>query len=116
MGTKHFGGLLRAPLRRVFLQLKEVAARRRRGIVLLAVLVFVALLLPLMALVLTSINTEAVSTAEAIKGAQSKEFRERMEPLGFEVVTGTPERMADMLRADAARWAPVVKAAGVKIE
>src|SRR6185295_385352 len=54
--------------------------------------------------------------SEAIKGAQSKEFRDRMEPLGFEIVTGTPERMADMLRADAARWAPVVKAAGVKID
>ncbi len=54
--------------------------------------------------------------AEAIKGAQSKEFRERMEPLGFEIVTGTPERMAEMLKSDAARWAPVVRAAGVKIE
>jgi tripartite-type tricarboxylate transporter receptor subunit TctC len=54
--------------------------------------------------------------AEAIKGAQSKDFRDRMEPLGFEIVTGTPERMVDMLRADAARWAPVVKATGVKIE
>ena len=54
--------------------------------------------------------------AESIKGANSKEFRERMEPLGFEIVTGTPERMADMLRADAARWAPVVKATGVKVE
>lgn len=39
--------------------------------------------------------------AEATKGAQSKEFR---------------ERMADMVRADAARWAPVIKATGVKIE
>ncbi len=54
--------------------------------------------------------------AEAIKGAQSKEFRDRMEPLGFEIVTGSPERMAEMLRADAARWAPVVKAANVKID
>jgi tripartite-type tricarboxylate transporter receptor subunit TctC len=54
--------------------------------------------------------------AEAVKGAQSKEFRDRMEPLGFEVVTGSPERMVDMLKADAARWAPVIKAAGVKIE
>ena len=27
---------------------------------------------------------------EAVKGANSKEFRERMEPLGFEVVTSTP--------------------------
>ena len=54
--------------------------------------------------------------AEATTGAQSKDFRDRMEPLGFEIVTGSPERMAEMLRADAARWAPVVKAAGVKIE
>ncbi len=54
--------------------------------------------------------------AEAVKGAQSKEFRERMEPLGFDVVTGSPERMLEMLKADAARWAPVVKATGVKID
>ena len=54
--------------------------------------------------------------AEAIKGANSKEFRDRMEPLGFEIVTGSPERMADMLRSDAERWAPVVKAANVKID
>lgn len=54
--------------------------------------------------------------AEAIKGATSKEFRDRMEPLGFEVVTGSPERMAEMLRVDSARWAPVVKAANVKID
>ncbi len=53
---------------------------------------------------------------EAIKGANSKDFRDRMEPLGFEIVTGTPERMVEMLRADAARWAPVVKAANVKID
>jgi tripartite-type tricarboxylate transporter receptor subunit TctC len=54
--------------------------------------------------------------SEAIKGASSREFRERMEPLGFEVITSSPERMAEMVRADSARWAPVVKAAGVKIE
>ena len=44
----------------------------RRGVILLAVLVFVALLLPLVTLVLTSINTESVSTAEAIKGAKAE--------------------------------------------
>jgi tripartite-type tricarboxylate transporter receptor subunit TctC len=38
-----------------------------------------------------------------------------MEPLGFEIVTATPEKMADMLRADSARWAAVIKAAGVTI-
>ena len=54
--------------------------------------------------------------AESVKGAASKEFRERMEPLGFDVATGTPERMLEMVKADAARWAPVVKASGAKID
>jgi tripartite-type tricarboxylate transporter receptor subunit TctC len=53
--------------------------------------------------------------AEATKAANSPGFRSRMEPLGFEIVTATPERMVDMLRADSARWAPVIKAAGVTI-
>jgi tripartite-type tricarboxylate transporter receptor subunit TctC len=53
--------------------------------------------------------------AEAIKAANSQGFRSRMEPLGFEIVTATPEKMADMLRADSARWAAVIKAAGVTI-
>jgi tripartite-type tricarboxylate transporter receptor subunit TctC len=60
--------------------------------------------------VLLRLNTEA------IKGASSKDFRDRMEPLGFEVVTSSPERMAEMVKADGARWAPVVKAAGVRID
>ncbi|HES57994.1 MAG TPA: hypothetical protein ENO21_01030, partial [Firmicutes bacterium] len=46
-------------------------SRDRRGVVLLAVMVFVAGLLPLITLVLTSINTESVSTAVAIKGAKA---------------------------------------------
>ncbi len=45
--------------------------RGRRGVILLAVLIFIALLLPLVTLVLTSINTESVATAEAIKGAKA---------------------------------------------
>jgi tripartite-type tricarboxylate transporter receptor subunit TctC len=54
--------------------------------------------------------------AATVKGAGGKEFRERMEPLGFEIVTGTPERMFEMVKADAARWAPVVKASGARID
>jgi tripartite-type tricarboxylate transporter receptor subunit TctC len=53
--------------------------------------------------------------AEATKAANGKEFRGRMEPLGFEIVTATPERMAAMLAADSARWAPLIKAAGITI-
>jgi tripartite-type tricarboxylate transporter receptor subunit TctC len=53
--------------------------------------------------------------AEAAKGATSKDFRARMEPLGFDIVTSTPEKMVEMLRADSARWAALIKAAGVTI-
>jgi tripartite-type tricarboxylate transporter receptor subunit TctC len=53
--------------------------------------------------------------AEATKAASGREFRGRMEPLGFEIVTATPERMAAMLAADSARWAPLIKAAGITI-
>jgi tripartite-type tricarboxylate transporter receptor subunit TctC len=53
--------------------------------------------------------------AEAAKAAGSGAFRSRMQPLGFEIVTSTPEKMAEMLAADSARWAPVIKAAGVTI-
>jgi tripartite-type tricarboxylate transporter receptor subunit TctC len=60
--------------------------------------------------IVSRINTET------IKGANSKEFRERMEPLGFSVLTGTPERMLEMIQTDAARWAPVVKASGARAD
>jgi len=53
--------------------------------------------------------------AEAAKGAGSNAFRGRMEPLGFEVITSTPDLMAQMLAADSARWAAVIKAAGVTL-
>jgi len=54
--------------------------------------------------------------AETVKGASSKEFRERMEPIGFTVFTGSPEKMLDLIQADAARWAPVVKASGARAD
>jgi tripartite-type tricarboxylate transporter receptor subunit TctC len=54
--------------------------------------------------------------AESVKAAGGKEFRERMEPLGFSVFTGSPERMLEMVQADAARWAPVVKASGARAD
>jgi tripartite-type tricarboxylate transporter receptor subunit TctC len=53
--------------------------------------------------------------AEAVRGATGKEFRSRMEPLGFDIVTATPEEMVHMLNADSARWAKLIQAAGVTI-
>ena len=53
--------------------------------------------------------------AEAAKGANGKDFRARMEPLGFEIVTASPERMVEMIKSDSTRWAGVIKAAGVTL-
>jgi tripartite-type tricarboxylate transporter receptor subunit TctC len=54
--------------------------------------------------------------AAAVKGANSKEFRERMEPLGYEIIPSSPEDMAEMLKAETARWAPVIKASGARVD
>lgn len=71
MNYRKGGGLARCGRTRVELHAQTPAAGRRRGVVLLAVLIFIALLLPLVTLVLTSINTEQVATAEAIKGTKA---------------------------------------------
>ena len=54
--------------------------------------------------------------AEATKGANTPEFRERMSAAGLELVSGSADKLADMIRTDVARWAPVVKATGMKID
>jgi tripartite-type tricarboxylate transporter receptor subunit TctC len=54
--------------------------------------------------------------AAVIKGANAPEFRERAATAAFEVIPGPPERLAEMIKADIARWAPVVKASGAKID
>jgi tripartite-type tricarboxylate transporter receptor subunit TctC len=54
--------------------------------------------------------------AAATKGADAPEFRSRTAAAGFEVVQGSPERLAEMIKTDIARWGPVVKASGAKID
>lgn len=52
----------------------------------------------------------------ATSGANSSEFRERMTAAGFEVISGSPEKLAGIIKADVARWGPVVKASGAKAD
>lgn len=54
--------------------------------------------------------------AEAVKGAKAPEFVKRMESLGYNIIPGTPEHMADMIKAEIARWTPIVKASGAKVD
>jgi tripartite-type tricarboxylate transporter receptor subunit TctC len=54
--------------------------------------------------------------AEAVKGANSPEFQKRMKDLGYNIIPGTPEHMAEMIKAEIARWTPIVKASGAKVD
>ena len=44
------------------------------------------------------------------------DVRKRMLDNGFEPVGGTPEKLGELIRAEIAKWAPVVKAAGVQVD
>ncbi len=54
--------------------------------------------------------------AETIRGAKSADFVKRMTDLGYSIITGTPEQMAEMNRAEITRWGPIVKASGAKVD
>jgi tripartite-type tricarboxylate transporter receptor subunit TctC len=54
--------------------------------------------------------------AEIVKGAKSPEFVKRMTDLGYNIIPGTPAQMAEMLKVEIARWTPIVKASGAKVD
>ena len=43
-------------------------------------------------------------------------MRERMIGLGYEPVGGKPEKFGEFIQSELAKWAPVVKAANVRID
>ena len=54
--------------------------------------------------------------AEGQKAVKSPEFIKRMTDLGYEIVGGTPDQMAEMIKEEIQRWGPIVKASGAKID
>ena len=44
------------------------------------------------------------------------DVKKRMLDSGFEPVGGTPEKLGELIRTEIAKWAPVVKAAGVQVD
>jgi tripartite-type tricarboxylate transporter receptor subunit TctC len=52
----------------------------------------------------------------AVQATKSPEFIKRMTDLGYNIIPGSPEDMAVMLKAELARWAPIVKASGAKVD
>ena len=55
-------------------------------------------------------------SAEAVKGTRSPEFVKRMSELGYVMMGTTPEQMTALLRAEQARWTPIVKASGASAD
>jgi tripartite-type tricarboxylate transporter receptor subunit TctC len=54
--------------------------------------------------------------AEAVRHMGTAETRNRMAELGIEAVLGTPEQLAQLIRTDTAKWARVVRQAGIPLE
>ncbi len=52
----------------------------------------------------------------AVKGTKSPEFVKRMTELGYSIIGSTPEQMAEMNKLETARWGPIVKASGAKVD
>jgi len=52
--------------------------------------------------------------ADVAKALMSPDVRARLAPLGIEVVTGTPQALAELIRDDHARWGKIIQAAGIK--
>ena len=50
------------------------------------------------------------------QGLQSPQVRDRLAAMGAQTVGNTPEAFGEFVRADIARWAKVVKAAGIRLE
>ena len=54
--------------------------------------------------------------AETVKGAKSPEFVKRMTDLGYNLIPGSADNMAEMIKAEIVRWTPIVKASGAKVD
>jgi len=52
----------------------------------------------------------------AVKGSQSPDFIKRMTEQGYTIIASSPEQMAQMNTAETARWGPIVKASGAKVD
>ena len=54
--------------------------------------------------------------AAAVSATRAPEYIKRMTDQGYIVIGSTPEQMTEMLKAELARWEPIVKASGARAE
>lgn len=53
--------------------------------------------------------------AAAIKALQSPDIKEKLDAQGLDVITSSPAAFADRVKADLAKWGPIVKSLGGKL-
>jgi tripartite-type tricarboxylate transporter receptor subunit TctC len=51
---------------------------------------------------------------EAVRALESADLRQRMEAMSIEPWPGTPEEMGELVRAETARYATIIKSAGIR--
>jgi tripartite-type tricarboxylate transporter receptor subunit TctC len=50
------------------------------------------------------------------KAVETPEVVQKLGAQGADVLSGSPEKFGELIRTDLARWAPLVKAAGAKVD
>jgi tripartite-type tricarboxylate transporter receptor subunit TctC len=64
-------------------------------------------------------TSKAVSgrlNAELLKVIAAPDVKERMSGLGMEVAGGTPEEFGALVKSDIAKWAKVIREAGIRMQ
>ena len=54
--------------------------------------------------------------ADAARGLAQADAKERLATQGFDVVTGTPQALADYIKTDLARTARLIKEANMRVD
>jgi len=54
--------------------------------------------------------------AEVVKALATKDLQEKMAAQGAEIISGSPEQLAAMLKEDSVRWAKIVKESGATVD
>jgi len=64
----------------------------------------------------TPIDIIVLLHREIVSAVALPDVQERLVTLGFEPATATPEEVATLIKTDTAKWAGVIRAAGIKAE